>query len=146
MPYFNEPKDCRGWWTSRTGLEQKLVILSTVLFIVAFALTITVIVYKNKKPDEVTTVAPVTSPSTDNTTGGSESPTTPTEVPGTTSEASTSPTEAPATTESTTSPTEAPTTTVAPTMDPTTTKHEQKSPEKNEQKSRILMELLSSGA
>ncbi|XP_055953415.1 platelet glycoprotein Ib alpha chain-like isoform X1 [Argiope bruennichi] len=52
-----------GWWTSRTGLEQKLIILSTILFIVCFSLTITVIVYKNRSSsgDSTTAAPPITS-------------------------------------------------------------------------------------
>ncbi|GFQ87763.1 hypothetical protein TNCT_586721 [Trichonephila clavata] len=62
-----------GWWSSKTGLEQKLIILSTLLFIVTFALVITVAVLKNqsKSGDPCpTTVAPTTAP-----TGSTESTT-----------------------------------------------------------------------
>ncbi|KAG8196872.1 hypothetical protein JTE90_027584 [Oedothorax gibbosus] len=65
-----------SWWQSRTGLEQKLVILSTVLFILAFSLMISVIVIKNRSPaapSATTTVSPVTG--TGDTTTGTEEPT-----------------------------------------------------------------------
>ncbi|GFT42461.1 hypothetical protein TNCV_1787341 [Trichonephila clavipes] len=65
MAYFSEPNGCRGWWSSKTGLEQKLIILSTLLFIVCFALVITVAVLKNKSKSGdpcPTTVAPTTTP------------------------------------------------------------------------------------
>ncbi|GFU35266.1 uncharacterized protein NPIL_235811 [Nephila pilipes] len=76
MPYFSEPKDCRGWWSSRTGLEQKLIILSTLLFILSFALVITVAVLKNKSgKQDVTTVAPTTAPTGSTTAVTGESTT-----------------------------------------------------------------------
>ncbi|CAL1282223.1 unnamed protein product [Larinioides sclopetarius] len=66
-----------GWWTSKTGLEQKLIILSSILFIISFSLTITVIVLKNRSNSgECTTVAPPTTgstPVTGDTSTGSDS-------------------------------------------------------------------------
>ncbi|GBN27068.1 hypothetical protein AVEN_272286-2 [Araneus ventricosus] len=143
MPYFNEPNDCRGWWTSRTGLEQKLIILSTILFIVTFSLTITVIVYKNRSSSgDCTTVAPPITGSTQVTgdttlsTGASSSPSSdttpaPETTPTTPAQETTPTTPAPETTP----------TTPAPETTPTTTKKEEAVPlEKSE--SSPLISLL----
>jgi len=70
--------DDPGWWVSKTPLEQKLIILSSVLFILSFCLTISVIVLDNRKPPTCScTVEPGTSTTISSSTSDSNA-TTPT--------------------------------------------------------------------
>ncbi|XP_023221555.1 endochitinase A-like [Centruroides sculpturatus] len=78
--YF-DPSDGGNFWRRRTGLEQKLIIVSSILFCLAFALMITTIVldkrlenYKSKSSD--TTPGPTTDSTLTTTTTTAENGTT----------------------------------------------------------------------
>ncbi|GFU53130.1 uncharacterized protein NPIL_79461 [Nephila pilipes] len=147
MPYFSEPKDCRGWWSSRTGLEQKLIILSTLLFILSFALVITVAVLKNKSgKQDVTTVAPTIAPTGSTTEVTGESTTT----ADTSSVSGETPSSTTVGESTTTPPTTTPPTTTPPTTTPPTSNTDKsqepdkipKEPKTNQADTRNIMPLI----
>jgi len=92
-----------SWWNSKTSLEQKLIILASLLFVLSFCLLISVIVISNKKSGAscgAVTVAPnetssVTEPTTLPTTVAEETTTAETTLAETTTiESTTKPAQA----------------------------------------------------
>jgi len=112
MAPFSESRSFGSWWAAKTSLEQKLIVLSSVLFLLSFCLLISVIVISNRKPSggNTPTVTPTgqTEP-TEIPTEPTEKPTVPTEKPTVPTENPTVPTEKPTVpTEKPTEPTDKP--------------------------------------